>query len=644
MLAGWYGGRGPAALALLLAAGIAAYYVLPPYRSLALGPGDAAELGLFLVEGCVVAALTVALVESRAGAEASARRCRRDDERLRKLNQAHRALSVTNEALVRSEDEGVLLEQVCRAIVEVAGYRMCWVGRAEQDENRTVRPIARAGYDEGYVDQAEVSWADTERGRGPVGTAIRTGRPYVPQDVVDDEAFTPWRTDAIAHGYASVIALPLRVGGQVFGALTIYAAEKHAFDADAVALLTTLGHDLAYGIGALRARVCVAAERARFENLVMQAPVAVVVCAGPEHVVRLANRRWFSLDHGIGAVGRPLREALPQAAAAGALRTIDDAYARGEPRDATEQPIPRTLPDGSAETRFYNIACQPLWCAAGRVSDIIVAIADVTNLVEARRALEEAHSAAEQASRTKDEFLRIASHELRTPLTPILGWAKLLRNDPHGNPGRLERGLDVILANARLEARLVEDLIDVSQFVAGTMVLEKRPVDLGPLVAACVEGARAGAEAKGVRIEASVAQDTMVWGDADRLSQVASNLLSNALKFTPRGGSVSVEVARHGEALTLEVRDTGAGIPAAQLPHVFEPFRTGDASVTRAQGGLGLGLAIVRYIVEAHGGTVRAESAGPGRGASLVAELRVPARGRVDVYERAPIEAAARRA
>ena len=302
------------------------------------------------------------------------------------------------------------------------------------------------------------------------------------------------------------------------------------------------------------------------------------------------------------------------------------------------------LPDGSTETRFYNIACQPLWCAAGMVSDIIVAVADVTNLVKARRAMEEARAAAEQASRTKDEFLRIASHELRTPLTPILGWAKLLRNDPHGNPGRLERGLDVILSNARLEARLVEDLIDVSQFVAGTMVLEKRPVDLGPLVQACVEEARAGAEAKGVRMEAKVAQDTLIWGDGERLSQVARNLLSNALKFTPRGGSVSVEVARQGEALTLEVRDTGAGIPAAELPHVFEPFRTGDASVTRAQGGLGLGLAIVRYVVEAHGGTVRAESAGPGRGATLVAELRVPARGRLDGHERAPIEAAARRA
>src|SRR6185437_8199701 len=257
---------------------------------------------------------------------------------------------------------------------------------------------------------------------------------------------------------------------------------------------------------------------------------------------------------------------------------------------------------------------------------------------------EEARSAAEQASRAKGEFLRIASHELRTPLTPILGWAKLLEHDPHGNPARLERGLDVILSNARLEARLVDDLIDVSQFVAGTMVLEKRPVDLGPLVQACVDEARAAAEAKGVRIEAMVAPDATIWGDAGRLAQVARNLLSNALKFTPRGGAVSVELAGRDGTLTLKVHDTGAGIPLTELPHVFDPFRTVDASITRAQGGLGLGLAIVRYIVEAHGGSVRAESDGPGRGASLIAEIDAPSHGRAEVLERPHLELVARRA
>jgi K+-sensing histidine kinase KdpD len=196
IVAAWYGGRGPAAVAMALAAGAAAYVFLAPHWSFALTAGAAGDLGVFLVEGSLTAALTVALTESRV----CAGRCLRSEEQLRKLNKAHRALSVSTEALARAEDEAVLLEEICRAIVEVAGYRMCWVGRAERDEKKTVQPVARAGHDAGYVDRAEVSWADTERGRGPVGTAIRTARPYVPQDVAADAAFAPWRAAALERG------------------------------------------------------------------------------------------------------------------------------------------------------------------------------------------------------------------------------------------------------------------------------------------------------------------------------------------------------------------------------------------------------------------------------------------------------------
>jgi signal transduction histidine kinase len=166
--------------------------------------------------------------------------------------------------------------------------------------------------------------------------------------------------------------------------------------------------------------------------------------------------------------------------------------------------------------------------------------------------------------------------------------------------------------------------------------MELAPIELGPLVQACVEEMRPAAAGKRVAIEASIAADTALRGDARRLQQVARNLLSNALKFTPRGGRVSVELTREDESLMLEVRDTGKGIAAGELPNVFEPFHSGDQSMTRTEGGLGLGLSIVRYIVEAHGGTVRAESAGPGRGATLVAELRATARDRVEADDRAP--------
>jgi putative methionine-R-sulfoxide reductase with GAF domain len=284
LVAAWYGGRGPALSAIALATMAAACFLVPPHGSLPLALGAATALGMFVAEMSVCAGLMIAVTESRSSA-------RRREEQLRKLNKAHRALTVATEALVRAEDDAVLLEEICRAIVEVADYRMCWVGLAEHDDARTVRPIARAGHDEGYVDLAEITWADTARGRGPVGTAIRTGRADVRPDIAADPVFCPWRAEALKRGYASMIATPLSEAGQVVGVLAIYAAERDAFDADAVQLLTGLGDDLAYGISALRARAWIAAGRARLEAALMAAPVAVVVFAGPDHVVRLANRR-----------------------------------------------------------------------------------------------------------------------------------------------------------------------------------------------------------------------------------------------------------------------------------------------------------------------------------------------------------------
>ena len=182
----------------------------------------------------------------------------RAEDRLRRLNQAHRALSSCNEALIRTTDEAAWLEQVCRIVVETAGYRLCWVGYAEQDEARTVRPVAQAGFDEGYLKAVNVTWADTERGRGPTGTCIRTGQTAVFKNLAADPAFTPWRAEAEKRGYASSVGIPLIADSTTLGSLTIYAAEPDAFGDEEVKLLTELAGDLAFGVMTLRTR----AERA----------------------------------------------------------------------------------------------------------------------------------------------------------------------------------------------------------------------------------------------------------------------------------------------------------------------------------------------------------------------------------------------
>jgi signal transduction histidine kinase len=232
-----------------------------------------------------------------------------------------------------------------------------------------------------------------------------------------------------------------------------------------------------------------------------------------------------------------------------------------------------------------------------------------------------ARADAEAANRAKDEFLATVSHELRTPLNAILGWARMLRM------GQLDeemyaRALETIERNARLQAQIVEDILDVSQIVTGKLRLKTQAVELGPVIEAATASLRPAAEAKRIEITfSSGGGGAVIRGDADRLQQVIGNLLTNAIKFTPAGGRVSVRLDREDDHARITVSDTGQGIRRDFLPFAFERFRQADSTSTRAHGGLGLGLAIVRHLVELHGGTVKAESLGEGTGATFTITL-----------------------
>jgi signal transduction histidine kinase len=237
-------------------------------------------------------------------------------------------------------------------------------------------------------------------------------------------------------------------------------------------------------------------------------------------------------------------------------------------------------------------------------------------------ALAERRREAEEASRMKDEFLATVSHELRTPLTPILGWAQMLRSMNFDEDGRA-RALDTIERNARAQQHIVDDLLDVARSVTGKLRLKVRPVRLAPVVEAAAESARTAAEAKGVRLSLDLGgpDGAAVSGDPDRLQQIVWNLLSNAVKFTDEGGEVSVGLRARGGRAEIVVSDDGIGIRPELLDKIFERFVQADGSTTRQYGGLGLGLSIVRYLAELHGGSVRAESPGEGRGATFTVTL-----------------------
>ncbi|MUG98551.1 PAS domain S-box protein [Scytonema sp. UIC 10036] len=238
-------------------------------------------------------------------------------------------------------------------------------------------------------------------------------------------------------------------------------------------------------------------------------------------------------------------------------------------------------------------------------------------------AIDNAHlyQQAQEANRMKDEFLTVLSHELRSPLNPILGWTQLLQTRKFDEQATA-RALETIERNARLQARLVEDLLDVSRILRGKMLLNVALVNLTTIIEAALEAVHLSAQAKNIQIQTLLQSNVEeVLGDASRLQQVVWNLLSNAIKFTPIGGQIEIRLEQIERFAQIQVKDTGRGIRSEFLPHVFEYFRQEDSTITRNFGGLGLGLAIVRHLIELHGGTIRAESLGEGLGATFTIRL-----------------------
>jgi len=259
----------------------------------------------------------------------------------------------------------------------------------------------------------------------------------------------------------------------------------------------------------------------------------------------------------------------------------------------------------------------------GFVQDISVRKRNEEMLFEQAAANERLYRQAEESSRLKEEFLATISHELRTPLSAILGWTRMLRLGQLSKENEL-KALDTIERNARAQAQLVDDLLDVSRIITGKLRMDVRPADPNSFIDAAVEAVRPAADAKGVRMQKVIDTGAIsIPGDPARLQQVVWNLLSNAIKFTPRGGRVQIRSERVNSHLEIVVSDTGQGISADFLPHVFDRFRQADQKTSRQHGGMGLGLAIVRHLVELHGGTVNAISEGEGRGATFTVTLPI---------------------
>ncbi|HEU4688395.1 MAG TPA: ATP-binding protein, partial [Vicinamibacterales bacterium] len=353
--------------------------------------------------------------------------------------------------------------------------------------------------------------------------------------------------------------------------------------------------------------------RRRLASVVSHAPVGVAVVRGPNHVYELANAPYRELFADRDVVGLPIREALPELEGQGLYELLDQVYESGEPHiGRSHRVLLRRGPEQRLTECFFDFVYQPTFDLRGNVDGIAVVVFDVTALTSARRA-------AEDANRAKDEFLAMLGHELRNPLAPILTALQLLRLRGV-QAGERER--TIIERQVRHLVGLVDDLLDVSRITRGKVRLSRVPTQLSEAVAKGIELASPLLEQHQHDLAIDVPTRGLgVLADPERLAQVVSNLLTNAAKYTPPGGHIRVAAVLDGDDVVLRVRDTGIGIDPDMLPRVFDLFTQDRQAIDRAQGGLGLGLAIVRSLVALHGGSVAAHSDGRGRGSEFVVRL-----------------------
>jgi PAS domain S-box-containing protein len=564
------------------------------------------------------------------GVQTDITRRKRSEARLQKLNRTLRALTRSSQASVRFTDENSYMVEICRIIIEDCAHAMVWIGFAEDDAGKSVRPVAWSGFEEGYLETLKLTWADTERGRGPTGKAIRTGQVCLCRNMLTDPEFLPWREEAIRRGYASSIVLPLIGQGRTFGALTIYSRDPDPFSEDETSLLSELAGDLASRIDAFRLhRDRIQAQEHLRES---QRRLSVILDSIADGFYAL-DREWRFTHINDAALayfnrsrndmlGRTLFDAFSGVRGSIFELNFRHAMVTGEPVHFETDSV---VTDRTVEMHAYPSS-----------DNLTVFFHDITQRKEGEQALREseqrykdlveseraARSEAERANRIKDEFLANLSHELRTPLSAILGWTQMLQRSR--DQTRIQKGLEIIERNTRIQTQLISDLLDMSRIISGKLRLNLRSCNLGAIAEAAMNALLPAAEAKGISIENAIEPfAAIVSGDPDRLQQTLWNLLSNAVKFTPSGGQVRVTVRRTDAKAEVVISDTGAGISREFLPFVFDRFRQGNSSAAKKHGGLGLGLAIVKHLVELHGGTVEAESPGEGQGATFTISLPV---------------------
>ena len=529
------------------------------------------------------------------------------EEKLAGIRRNLQTLYQCNRALIRATEEYELLRSVCQILVDVGGLRMVWIGYRQLDQENSIRPVAIAGYDEGYVETVKATWANSERGHGPLGTAIRTGKPCWTRDIRRDANFAIWKGEALKRGYGSSIALPLRSDGEPFGAFSLYAAEPDAFNENTLEQFTELANNLAYGVMALRNRE----ERKHAEDKLRRSESYLVEGERLSHTGSWAlnissgelfwsqeNYRIFGLDS-----GAPLnRDLLTQfdhpEDRLFVKQTIDTAICEGRDFEMDSRIV---LPNGSV--KHVHTVGHPVFNASGELTEFIGVVMDTTERKRSEEALREAHAELARVARatTMGELTASIAHEVNQPLAAVVTNASACLRWLAAETPNLDE------ARAATQG-IVRDANRASDVIARIRGLLKRgePVTVKLSVNDVVREIIMLTHGEVLRRDASLQTELAdrlpaVSADRVQLQQLLLNLIMNALDamraVTDRPRVLRIRTSTYeSAAILVALRDSGIGLNPEQMERLFEAFYT-----TKPEG-MGMGLSISRSIVERHGG------------------------------------------
>jgi len=522
---------------------------------------------------------------------------------LQTLNRTLKALHESSQAMARAVSESQYLQQVCQEVVANCGHAMVWIGYAESDKAKTVRPVASAGFEAGYLETLQVTWAEDERGRGPTGTAIRTGEPCACRNMQTDPAFAPWRAEALRRGYAASLVLPLLADGGAFGAITIYSRSADAFSPDEIRLLTQLAGDVSFCIRSLRAvaRRQSAEEQLRLLSTAVESAVQGIVITDRDGQILWVNPAFskltgYSRDEAVGRNPRILQSGQTPREY---YRAMWGSLLNGEPWHGE---LINRHKDGSLHPEEITIT--PVKMDGVQTTHYVAIKQDISERRRVQAALAQSAEEVRRSNRDLEQFAYIASHDLQEPLRAVGGYVKLLqRRFPENmDPKALEYINGAAEGAARME-RLITDLLAFSR--VGTHGGAFAPADLN----ANLDEALQNLAAKLASTRAIVTRDPLptLVVDATQIMRLFQNLIGNAVKFQgERPPEIHVGVEKQPDRWVFSVRDNGIGIESQYFDRIFQIFQR--LHTRRHYPGTGIGLAICKKIVERHQGDIWVES------------------------------------